>query len=193
MSQTQSQPWYRDARVLWQRPAEFWPARHHAPAERLNCYVRLAAYCGLALLVLQGRLEHAVAAATVVGALSLSFHHGRRRGRADDDDEWEDGGAAASGGCTRSSPANPFANYLVSDLPSRPAACKYEQHAAEVEANFARGLVKNMYDVYDKENSRRQFVTMPVTTSAPDTVAFAHYCYGIGPTCKEDGTRCTGT
>lgn len=99
--------------------------------------------------------------------------------------------------CTLSTPDNPFANMLVSDLatnPGRPPACKYDVHKHLIRENFNRGLVRNAYDVYEKENSQRQFMTMPVTTSVPDTLAFARFCYGNAgrPTCKEDPSRCTG-
>lgn len=99
--------------------------------------------------------------------------------------------------CKLSTPNNPFANMLLSDLatdPGRPRACAYDKHADLIKKNFNRGLVRNLYDVYDKENSQRQFMTMPVTTSAADVSAFARYCYGgLGrKTCKEDTTKCTG-
>ncbi len=99
--------------------------------------------------------------------------------------------------CTLSTPDNPFANMLIGDLannPGRPPACKYDVHKDQIRENFNRGLVRNGYDLYEKENSQRQFMTMPVTTSAPDTIAFAHFCYGNAgrPTCKEDPSRCTG-
>lgn len=179
--------WYMDAGVLWRKPTHFFPARHDAPAECLNCYVRLVVYATLALFVLRGRVGHLVAGATIVALLSLSFHVGG--GGAE---EYEDEEAPA---CTRSSRNNPFANALPGAALRRAPACRYDDHATDVEANFSHGLVKNMYDVYDKENGRRQFMTMPVTQSAPDTMAFAQFCYGGAgrPTCKEDTTQCTGT
>lgn len=99
--------------------------------------------------------------------------------------------------CTLSTPDNPFANMLLSDLADRPGrapACKYDDQADLIRQNFNRGLVRNAYDVYEKENSQRQWMTMPVTTSTPDTVAFAHFCYGNAgrKTCKEDPSKCTG-
>lgn len=105
--------------------------------------------------------------------------------------------ARAATQCTRSTPSNPFANVLLTDLadnPGRAPACKYDEHQAEIRDNFNRGLVRNVYDIYEKENSQRQFMTMPVTTALPDTVAFANWCYGSAarPTCKEVPGKCTG-
>ena len=99
--------------------------------------------------------------------------------------------------CTLSTPDNPFANVLLTDLadrPNRPPACKYDDQKDLIRDNFNRGLVRNVYDVYEKENSQRQWMINPVTTSTPDTVAFAQFCYGNAgrKTCKEDPSKCTG-
>ena len=211
--------WYEDVRVLLRRPDEFWPAMDQAPEERLNSMVRLVAYCALALYAYARNLNHVAFAVLAIALISLA-HRGvaddratvrcggpgtrgagcgraiaRVAGHRSGDDDWAEDRMDRA--CTRSTPDNPFANFLVSDYardPGRPAACKYDQHKGEIEANFNRGLVRNAYDVYDKENSQRQFVTMPVTQSAPDTIAFAQFAYGGmgGKTCKEDPSRCTG-
>jgi hypothetical protein len=62
--------------------------------------------------------------------------------------------------------------------------------AKQIRKNFNKGLFRNLDDVYEVENSQRQFVTMPVTTSAPDTIAFAEYLFGNKKTCKEDPSLC---
>jgi hypothetical protein len=213
--------WYRDLGVLSRRPAEFWPSRDHSPEERLNSLVRLVAYASLAVFLYRRNYKYVAFGMAAVTALSLVHARGggRRRARGGGARGGDaaltalDGGGGARRGavgnlkarsvqrrrraCTLSTPDNPFANMLVSDLatnPGRPPACKYDDHADLIAKNFNRGLVRNAYDIYDKENSQRQFMTMPVTTSAPDTVAFAQFCYGNAgrSTCKEDPTRCTG-
>lgn len=208
--------WYQDVRVLLRRPDEFWPAADQTPEERLNSMVRLVAYCAVAVYAYARNPNHLALAALAIALVSLAH-----RGVADERDArapaTRDRGCAHVAGrrgvvaeaaddqflprkdraCTRSTPDNPFANFMVSDYasnPGRPAACKYDQHKDEIEANFNRGLVRNAYDIYDKENSQRQFVTMPVTRSAPDTIAFAQFAYGgMGKkTCKEDPSLCRG-
>ena len=83
--------------------------------------------------------------------------------------------------CRGSTPDNPFANYLVTDDPDRPPACTYESMEDDVRANFNRGLFRNAYDVYERENSQRQFTTMPVTTAAADVQSFAEFCFATPP------------
>lgn len=83
--------------------------------------------------------------------------------------------------CVRSTPDNPFANFLPADDPGRPPACSYDSMEGEIRANFNRGLFRNAYDVYERENSQRQFTIMPVTTAAADVGAFAEFCYSTPP------------
>lgn len=217
--------WYDDVRVLLRRPDEFWPAVDQSPEERLNSMVRLLLYAGLAVYAYGRNPNHLVFALASVVLVSLAYRGATEercgepgtRGRgcarplagaragalgiAADDYSHADRVPPKQQprrlACTRSTPDNPFANFLVADLardPGRPAACRYDEHKHEIETNFNRGLVRNAYDLYDKENSQRQFMTMPVTTSAPDTIAFAQFAYGGAGrrTCKEDPTRCTG-
>jgi hypothetical protein len=215
--------WYQDLGVLPRRPNEFWPTRDHSAEERLNALVRLVAYASAASFMY--RVQFKFVAFGMAAILVLSVVHargharwqgfapsiagGRGACRGPAECRVATGGAASSRGgsrsaqrlpsaCTRSTRDNPFANMLLSDLarnPGRPPACKYDEHASLIRKNFNAGLVRNAFDIYEKENSQRQFMTMPVTTAAPDTVAFAQFCYGNAgrPTCKEDPSRCTGS
>lgn len=207
--------WYRDPTVLARRPDEFWPRRTQPDDERLNSLVRLLAYVSVAVYMYRRDLKFLSFGVGAVAFLSLVHRFGGAPGGARRPLGRGSSSGAASckpcrpgsaaqpppGGpgpvCTKSTPNNPFANMLVGDLatnPGRPAACSYDDHKEEIEQNFNRGLVRNAYDVYDKENSQRQFMTMPVTTAAPNTTAFARFAYGtVGrTTCKEDPSRCTG-
>lgn len=200
--------WYRDLSSLVRRPTEFWPSRDQTSDERLNSLVRLLAYATLAVFLYRKNFKYvafgmgAVLVLSVVHARGSSRESiqcsGPRSCRVSTANIKPASVQRAKQACTRSTPNNPFGNMLVSDLadnPGRPPACKFDDQAEAVQQNFNRGLPRNMYDLYDRENSQRQFVTMPVTTSAPDTVAFAQFCYGGAgrKTCKEDPSRCTGS
>lgn len=213
--------WYNDVRALPRRPNEFFPTRDQSPEERVNAIVRLLVYCTAAVVAYKRQWKYALFGAGAVAVVSLAYRGtGRRQRRWSPPDANVDmskaqhtppaaSRAAAVGGvvprdaqrarprCTASTPDNPFGNMLLSDLndrPDRAPACKYDDQAELIRQNFNRGLVRNAYDVYEKENSQRQWMTMPVTASAPDTVAFAHFCYGNAgrTTCKEDPSKCTG-
>ena len=92
----------------------------------------------------------------------------------------------------RSTPDNPFANFLLGDDPARPPACAYDDMKDEIRTNFNRGLYRSLYDVYERQNGQLLFNTAPVTTAIPDAKSFAEFCYGsmARPTCKEDTAAC---
>jgi hypothetical protein len=97
--------------------------------------------------------------------------------------------------CTWSTAKNPFANVLLTDYvdnPDRPPACKYDVMKKDIRANFNRNLIRDAGDVFEKQNSQRQYYTMPVTTTYADTLAFAEFAYGRGRGCKDDTSKCTG-
>ena len=55
---------------------------------------------------------------------------------------------------------------------------------------FGYNLYRDVGDLYGKNNSQRQYYTMPATTMPNDQTAFAKWCYNTGPTCKERGLYC---
>jgi hypothetical protein len=97
--------------------------------------------------------------------------------------------------CSRPTPHNPFGNMTAYDIatnPNRPPACPYDDVKEEQRAYFNKGLVRNLTDVYERENSQRQFYTVPVSQSIPDTKSFANFLYaeGLKRSCKADPLVC---
>lgn len=212
--------WYQDVRVLPLRPTEFFPSRDQSADERVNAIVRLVLYAAIAVFAYTRSPGYIAFALVAVSVVSLVHGVGQRRKSAPGTRDMEHGGLAGGGGagglaggglgglagggpesaqrvaraCTRSTTDNPYANRLPGDAPDRPPACKIDDHADAVRANFNAGLVRDPFDVWERGNSQRQFMTMPVTTGAPDTMAFARFCFGGAgrKTCKEDTSMCTG-
>lgn len=190
--------WYREPAVLARRPAEFFPSRSQTPDERLNALTRLVAYVALGVGLWRRDARAALAALATAAALGAvhAFGGGGEAYSGGPGRAFVKDNRAPGGRCVRSTPDNPFANVLLTDLaddPERPPACGYDDMKADVETNFNRGLFRNLTDVYDRENSQRQFMTNPVTTSIPDTVAFAQFAYGSEARgCKESPAACTG-
>ena len=191
-----SMAWYDDVRQLWAAPSEFFPAAHHTDDQRLNAMVRLLAYCALAATFVSGNVKYAIMGVLAVAAVSLAHRGGKGS-------PWSYDGFAnvppntvqrRTDRCSRPTYDNPFMNPTVGELaknPNRPPACPYDEVAADVWKGFDQGLFKGVEDVYDVQNSQRQFYTVPVTTAAPDTIAFANYCYGASRlTCKESTDQC---
>lgn len=174
--------WYEDVRQLWTRPDEFFPMHDMSEDERLNAIVRLIAYAVLAVSLFTGDPKYLLFGLASVAIVSVSHAIGRGAGPAADSFGLE----KRQKRCTRPTLDNPFMNPTIVD-PGMPPACPYDSVADEVWKGFDRGLFKNLEDVYEVENSQRQFYPMP----RQDLHAFAEFCYGSrGKTCKEDPSKC---
>jgi hypothetical protein len=56
---------------------------------------------------------------------------------------------------------------------------------------FNNDLYRNTDDIFNKENSQREFYTMPVNSIINDQTKFAEWCYKTPPTCREgNGIQC---
>lgn len=95
--------------------------------------------------------------------------------------------------CVKPTVDNPFMNALVFDPRDRPEACDIDtpERAREVEKLFNTGLYRSASDIFNKNNSQREFYVMPCTTFPNDQTGFAQWLYGTPPTCKEgNGAQC---
>ena len=102
---------------------------------------------------------------------------------------------------TQPKPHNPLMNVLlpeINDNPTRKAAAPSFNPVVEKEVNESAGNVgidpRLFVDLGDKlsfENSMRQFYSTANTRVPNDQTAFAEFCYGNMPSCKEgDGLQC---
>ncbi|ABT14958.1 hypothetical protein NY2A_B559L [Paramecium bursaria Chlorella virus NY2A] len=190
--------WFQDLSVIFKRPSEIIPTRDQSDSERVNAMIRLVLYCSFAVALIRQNYLYAVLGLAIIAIISLAYALGRKTPKSNE----------AYGNirpysvkrdtksCSKSSTNNPFSNATVGallDNEARPPACSYDDPsmANAMRKNFNKGLFKNLDDVYELENSQRQFYTMPVTTSAPDTIAFGQFLYGgKSTTCKEDPSKC---
>ena len=100
--------------------------------------------------------------------------------------------------CSKSTEDNPFGNTLLTDISNykkKEESCLIEENIDEINNHFNKGLFKDVNDLYGKNNSQRQFFTMPNTNEYGvkngDTVKFANWLYNSGKsTCKEDTSQC---
>ena len=95
---------------------------------------------------------------------------------------------------TEPTPDNPFMNInLLTDPRDKPPALlnvNNEELDAKITKMFNKNLYQDTGDIFNKENSQRQFITNPSTTIANDQTAFAKFAYQAPPTCKEDTIKC---
>ncbi|AGE55691.1 hypothetical protein ATCVMN08101_576R [Acanthocystis turfacea Chlorella virus MN0810.1] len=194
--------WYKNVRVLLLRPSEIIPSRDQSDSERVNAIVRLVLYCSLAVALIRSNIMYLVLGLVIIAIISLAFAMGEKKKKPNEpySNVRPNTVKRERKSCSPSTPDNPFSNATVGALlgdEGRPPACSYDAPgvANEMRKNFNKGLFKNLDDVYEKENSQRQFYTMPVTTGAPDTIAFAEFLYGSRSgtkPCRSDDQLSTG-
>jgi hypothetical protein len=190
--------WFQNIKILFLRPSEIIPTRDQSDAERVNAIVRLVLYCSLAVALIRSNVMYLVLGLAIIVIVSLAFALGAKKKKKNESyaNLRPTTVKREKKGWSRSTPDNPYWNATVGALlgdEGRPPACSYDSPgvAKDMRRNFNKGLFRNLDDVYEVENSQRQYVTQPVTTSAPDTIAFAQFAYGDrGTTCKEDTSKC---
>ena len=100
-------------------------------------------------------------------------------------------------GCRLPSNENPFMNPTFLDYSSgnlQQSCSSYNNSVVRdlEKVYYNEDLYENNFDIYGKEHSARQFYTMPVNSIINDQGAFAEWCYGRPPTCKEgNGIQCS--
>lgn len=188
MSKVRRDPiWHRDIAVLWARWDDFFPRASQTTAERINAAVRFFIYASAILFAYNQKYKYVLFGLVCIGVVTFMYDD---KLVTSPEDLFE---ISESNNCVRPTKNNPFGNYLLSDNPNRPAACPYEQVANETKLAFNDGLFRNVADVYERENSQRQFYRMPVTTAIADTKAFADFLYGHHVSCKDKSEKCTGS
>lgn len=96
--------------------------------------------------------------------------------------------------CRRPTPDNPFMNPDITEFNNgdQPQACNVDDADIndEMRVNFNHNLFRDIDDLWERENSQRQFYTTPNTSIPSRQTEFAEWLYKIPKTCKEDGANC---
>ena len=99
--------------------------------------------------------------------------------------------------CKRPTPNNPFMNPDLNDYDtdktiSKVVACNSDDENInnEITKSFNSNLFKNIEDVFESENSQRQFYTVPNTYIPNNQTEFGKWLFKSPTTCKEDQEKC---
>jgi hypothetical protein len=110
-----------------------------------------------------------------------------------DEDDHNDLISKFSKNCNVPTKENPFMNPLLTDLNTdyyeKEACDSYNNKGIqkEIETKFTHDLIRDVNDIFGKENSQRQYYTIP----KHDQGSFARWLYATPPTCKEgNGLQC---
>jgi hypothetical protein len=175
--------WFKRVRVLFEHPARFWPTRDMTMAAQINAMVRAIVYATLVLYAYNRSdrilfLGLALVALVTLGYNGTNFASSLRN--------------IAPKRCRKPAEGNPFMNTLVHEYGTEDQLppCNFEDVSQECKKHFNKGLFRNVEDVFEKENSQRQFIPMPNGGVPPDSREFANFLYGNMRSCKTFATDC---
>ena len=211
--------WSNDVTVLFDKNklSEFFPTNTMSIEEVLNALVRASIYLSVCLFVYKRNMNVFFIS---IGTLVLTYliHEykpNKKTSTTNSKNNKKDSNSASNENntegfnnyehdeflqnkvCVTPTVNNPFMNVAISDYKSMPnrEVCDdmlddpYIKH--DINAKFNNGLYQDVGDVWGKNNSQRQFYTMPNTSIPNKQKDFAQWLYNRGPTCKEgNGYQC---
>lgn len=192
--------WIGSPAKLLSKPLDFFPRPSQSPEQRTDSIARLCLYTA----ILAGAYRRQVIPWAIGGlavAIALTVFMGSAgSGKYEDAnarpvDNTGPARGPGEGACTMPSGSNPFGNALLTDIgkPGFAPACSVatEGIAARQRAFFNTGLVRSIYDPYERQNSQRQWITMPSPTGIADTLGVRNFLYGTSLNCKGNMKDCS--
>jgi hypothetical protein len=201
--------WFSDPKVLvnGKRLFEVFPSRNYTFARKLNSLVRLSVFFALVMYVVKKDTKYVVVPIIVMG-LSWFIHYKQNVPVSDEKPKVKPSPASTTlptmkppveSECLLPTRDNPFMNPHFQDFGNDnalpPKSCLTYNNVGlqgKVENLFETDLYRDVSDIFGKENSQRQFYTVPGNQVPNDQGAFAQWLYGTPPTCKEGNkTACS--
>ena len=189
--------WFNDFSIIFnkERLIEFFPTSQMNSNEKLNSLLRFSIIVTF-VLFLKNKNYNLLIVPVVSALITLyiyKFNTIEKKG--DELDLSED---YENSKCLKPTEDNPFGNTLLTDVSNykkKEQACLIEENIEEINNHFNKGLYKDVNDLYGKNNSQRQFFSMPNTNEYGikngDSIKFANWLYNSGKsTCKEDTSQC---
>ena len=192
--------WFKNAGILFKldRITEFFPNRLQTLEERMNSVVRLGVYASILLCVYK-RNYASLAIIPVVFLVTWVIYKSYKK-------ESMENEVSTKQGILKQKPKikptlnNPFMNVTMDDYTSNPqkepAGHYYQdtQEASETRQDIKNKFEYNLYrdeDIYEKNNSDRQFYTTPNTQIPSDQESYLNFLYGdMKENCKTNVETC---
>tara|TARA_Y100000817_G_scaffold305478_1_gene289582 strand:- start:264 stop:923 length:660 start_codon:yes stop_codon:yes gene_type:complete len=193
--------WYNDISILYSKDSiiEIFPSKRFDIVRKLNAILRLSIVYTLIMYFMKRDQKYLLIPFVVMGITWLVWYKQgdihkdfimkeSMSNKIDDlikinDLETE---------CRIPEKENPFMNPTLfdygSDKPPLPKSCPSYNNVGiqrRVEELFNEDLYRDVNDIFGKNNSQRQFYTVPINQVPNDQHSFANWCYGTPPTCKE--------
>ena len=197
--------WSDDISILFRKDrfTQFFPSENMTLEEKLNSLTRLGIYTS-AVLFLYNRNYKVLYASLGCMLLTYIIYKNTDKEKVEEDtiDNFEDLDEQLpflekKQKIVDPSINNPFTNILLTEYeenPNRESNIDIEDddNKKDIENKFEFNLYKDINDIYNTNNSQRQFYTNPITTIPNKQREFANWCYKTPKTCKEgNGFQCT--
>ena len=194
--------WLDQPSILFQsdRLNQFFPTYTMTFIEKLNSISRLAIYLGVALYIVSSNYNW-LYLAILVPIFTVFMYKSQKDNietyfnNYDSLDNAINESELLTPETVKPTVNNPFGNAnLITDDRTRPRAeisWNNDSIMKDIEEKFNYNLYRDASDLYGKNNSQRQYYTMPSTTIPNDQTTFAKWLYQVGPTCKEKSIYCS--
>lgn len=192
--------WYDDLSILFKQDTitEIFPSKRFDIIRKLNAIVRLSLFYTLIMYLLKREQKYLIIPLIVMGITWIVWYKQEdiqndkllkesMNDKLDDLVKIND----LNTECRVPNKDNPFMNPTLSDYGSEnppPKSCpSYNNKGVQrrVEELFNEDLYRDANDIFGKNNSQRQFYTVPGNKVPNDQGNFAQWLYGTPPTCKE--------
>lgn len=192
--------WFKNFYVLFKvdRLVEFFPNKMQTLDERMNSIVRLGIYSSVLLSAYKRNFSY-LSWIIVVFIVTYIIYKNYNKEKFEENVEIE--GILKKKQKIRPTYNNPFMNTMMTDYienPDKEEVEDYYQDTAEAEKiredindKFNYNLYQSVDDVYEKNNSRRQFYTTPNTQIPSDQDRYLDFLYGDMKSCKTNTEDCT--
>ena len=189
--------WYKNPKLLYEndRYLDFWPSKDKSYNNNINAFSRFIIYCGITLSIYHKDTIGIVCALVLLIFMYFSIDIDKDEHKiVDKVFNDQDLKADRIQNCQQPTKNNPFSNFLIGDDVNKKSACEYVDVKCDVDKKFNSDIYKSVWDVFDKQNSQRQFYSMPNTKIVNEQTSFAEWLYGpkFKKSCKTDFEVCTG-
>ena len=197
--------WINDISILFNKNKllEVIPTSNMKINDKLNAVFRLSIYYFIIITIIKKNINN-IFIPVLVGIVTILIYNNYKKinniETVDEDvqNNYTESNEKSENDLTCRLPTkeNPFMNPTQLDISNgdmQQACPSYDNSVIrELEdINFKRGLYMDTNDIYNNQNSQREFYTLPVSGIINDQGSFAEWCYGRAASCKErNGIQC---
>jgi hypothetical protein len=194
--------WFQDYKILFykERLTNFFPTMSMTFIEKLNAIFRLSIYLSIALYLVTSNYLY-LYILFIVGGFTVFLYNNQKENvemyfNSDPNSNQNiiQKDIIDKQNNIKPTVENPFMNInLITDDKTKdapPPSWNNEEIQKEIEDKFGYNLYRDVGDLYGKNNSQREFYTVPSAKIPNDQTSFAKWCYGTTKTCKESSIYC---